>query len=131
MTDPATQPFSSDQVDPQACLLRQMLDALVAHRQAKAHHETEDKIIGLDFGLVIKPQPPRWIQEMKAAGQDGIERSLLASIREEGWRAYAEGGLHAMRELADRACGDNGLLLSILDHHWDGIGTDSRGHWVC
>jgi hypothetical protein len=30
---------------------------------------------------------------MKAAAEDGIEQHLLASIREEGWRAFAEGGI--------------------------------------
>jgi hypothetical protein len=108
-----------------------MLDGLAAHRQSKADPETDDKIVRLDFGLVIKPQPPRWMRHMEAAAGDGVEQSLVALIREEGWRALAEGGLEAMRDLADRACGDNGYLLSLLDHRWDGIGTRRRGHWVC
>jgi hypothetical protein len=65
---------------------------------------------------------------LKAAAEDGVEQSLLASIREEGWRDFAQGGLHAMGALADRACGDDGVLLTILDHRWDGIGTHRRGH---
>ena len=77
------------------------------------------------------PPRPRWPTQMKAAAGDGVEQSLVASIPEEAWRAFAEGGLHAMRELADRACGDDARLLTILDRRWDGIGTRRHGHWVC
>jgi hypothetical protein len=114
-----------------ARLLQQMLHALVAHRLARADTELDDKIVPLAFALAIKPRPPRWMQRMEAAAADGVEQSLLASIREEGWRAFAEGGLHAMRTLADQACGDDGRLLIIVDHQWDGIGTRRLGHWVC
>jgi hypothetical protein len=92
MTNPAIEPPDADHpIDPTARLLRQMLDALLAHRQAKADPETEDKIVPLYVGLVIKPQPPHWIRQMEAAAGDGVEQSLVASIREEGWRAFAEG----------------------------------------
>jgi hypothetical protein len=84
MTDPVPEPSNANHpIDPAARLLRQMLDALAAHRQSKADPETEDKIVRLDFGLVIKPQPPRWIRQMEAAAGDGVEQSLVASIREE------------------------------------------------
>ena len=129
--NPAIEPPNADHIDPRARLLRQMLDALAAHRHSKADPETDDKIVPLDFGLVIRPQPPRSLRWMEAAAGDGVEQSLVASIREEGWRALAEGGLEAMRDLADRACGDNGYLLSLLDHRWDGIGTRRLGHWMC
>jgi hypothetical protein len=36
-----------------------------------------------------------------------------------------------MRELADRACGGDGRLLTIVDHQRDGIGNRSHGHWIC
>ncbi|MFZ3238573.1 MAG: hypothetical protein WA184_24820 [Stellaceae bacterium] len=117
--------------NPVARRLRQILDALVAHRTAKADSETDDKIVPLHVALVLKPQPPHWIQQMEAAAKDGVEPSLCASIREEGWRAFAEGGLDAMHQLAGQACGDDGYLETIIDHHWDGIGTRSLGHWVC
>ena len=114
-----------------AGLLRHMVDALLTHRLAQADANADDKIVPLVFALAIKPQPPRWIQRMEAAAKDDVEQSLLASICEEGWRAFAEGGLAAMRALADRACDDDGGLLTIVDHHWDGIGTHAAGHWVC
>jgi hypothetical protein len=116
--------------DPGARLLRQMLNALIQHRQAQADAETEDSLKSLDEILARMPPPPLWSSRMKAAAEDGIEQSLLASIREEGWRAFAEGGLDAMLHLADRACGDDLRLLALLDRHWDGIGTDRCGHWV-
>jgi hypothetical protein len=60
MTNPAIEPPNADHpIDPTARLLRQMLEALAAHREAKADPETDDKIVRLDFGLVIKPQPRR------------------------------------------------------------------------
>jgi hypothetical protein len=130
-TNPAIEPANAGHIDPRARLLRQMLDALAAHREAKADPETDDKIVRPDFGPVIRPQPPRWMRHMQAAAGDGVEQSLVALIRKEGWRALAEGGLEAMRDLADWACGDNGYLLSLLDHRWDGIGTRRHGHWVC
>jgi hypothetical protein len=117
--------------DAAARLLRQMLDALLDHRLARADTQADDKIVPLMFALALKPQPPRWIQQMEAAARDGVEQSLLASIREEGWRAFAEGRLDAMRALADRACGDDARLLTIVDHQWDGIGSRSCGHWIC
>jgi hypothetical protein len=128
---PGTHPLNADHaIDPVARQLQQMLEALAAHRDAKAGPETEEPFKRIDMVLRFPLFRPRWIQQKEAAAEDGVEQSLVASIREEGWRAFAEGGLEAMRELADRACGDNGYLLSILDGRWDGIGTDRRGHWV-
>jgi len=108
-----------------------MLDALIQHRAVQANTESEDRLKSLDQILAIMPLPPLWLTRMKAAAGDGIEQSLLASIREEGWRAFAQGGLRAMRQLADRASGEDDRRLTILDHQWDGVGTDSRGRWVC
>ena len=51
-------------------------------------------------------------------------------IREEGWAAYAEGGLDAMLALSDAATEDSSLLGSILEHRWDGIGAKRGGFWV-
>ena len=131
-TNPGTQPLNADHaIDPTARPLRQILETLAAHREAKARPETGETFERIDMALCFQLFRPRWIQQKEAAAEDGVEQSLVASIREEGWRALAEGGLKAMRELADRACGDNGYLLSLLDHRWDGIGTDRRGHWVC
>jgi hypothetical protein len=117
-------------IDAAARQLRQILETLAAHREAKARPETEETFKRIDMALRFQLFRPRWIQQKEAAAEDGVEQSLVASIREEGWRALAEGGLEAMRDLADRACGDNGYLLSILDRRWDGIGTDLLGHWV-
>ena len=117
--------------DPAARRLRQMLDALQQHRAAQANTESGDRLKSLDQILAMLPLPPLWLTRINDAAEDGIEQSLLASIREEGWRAFAEGGLDAMRQLADRASGEDDRRLTILDHQWDGIGTDRHGHWVC
>jgi hypothetical protein len=75
-----------------------MLVALIAHRNAKAAPETEDHVEALHIRqALIKSLRPRWIRQMEAAAEDGAEHSLRASIREEGWRAFAEGGIPAMR----------------------------------
>ena len=132
MTNPVPEASNADHaVDPAARLLRQMLGTLMQHRQAQADSESEDNLKSLDEILAIMPPPPRWIRHMEAAAKDGVDKSLVASIREEGWRAFAEGGLDAMRQLANQACGDDGRLLTLLDHRWDGIGTRRHGHWVC
>jgi hypothetical protein len=130
-TNPVPQLRNADPIDSAAHQLRQMLDALIRHRAAQANTESEDRLKSLDQILAVMPLPPLWLTRMKAAGEDGVEQSLLASIREEGWRAFAQGGLRAMRELADRASGEDDRRLTILDHQWDGIGTDRRGHWLC
>jgi hypothetical protein len=80
----------------------------------------------LDDGIV----PPRWVSYLERAARDGVEESLCASIREEGWRAFASGGLDAMLDLADRASGEINVLYAIIDHCWDGIGTEASGYWV-
>jgi len=130
-TNPGTQPMIADRIDPAARQLRQMLDALIQHRAVQANTESEDRLKSLDQILAMMPLPPLWLTRMKAAGEDGVEQSLLGSIREEGWRAFAQGGLRAMRELADRASSEDDRRLTILDHQWDGIGTDRRGRWLC
>ena len=130
-TDPATETLQADPIDPAARPLRQMLDAFIRHRAAQANTVFEDRLKSLDQILAMMPLPPLWLTRMNAAGEDGVEQSLLASIREEGWRAFAQGGLRAMRELADRASGEDDHRLTILDHQWDGIGTDRRGRWLC
>jgi hypothetical protein len=109
--------------------LREMLKTLVEHRQQHAQDQPAKSIIITNFSS--KPLPPQWVSRMQNAAKDGVKESLHASIREEGWRAYAEGGLKAMHQLADDACADNNHFASILDHRWDGIGTDKNGHWVC
>ena len=73
---------------------------------------------------------PLWRARMEDAAEEGVMESLYASIREEGWRAFAEGGLRAMRDLCDAACGDDARLASIVDHRWDGIGTKKGGRWI-
>jgi len=124
ITNPCTQSLNADHgIDPTARRLQQMLGALCARLRAKADPDAEDTFKRVDTLLSIELFRP--------VAEDSVVQSLVASIREEGWRAFAEGGLEAMRELADRACGDDGVLLTILDPRWDGIGTDRRGHWVC
>jgi hypothetical protein len=130
-TNPVPQLRNADPIDPAAHQLRQMLDALIRHRAAQTNTESGDRLKSLVQILAVMPLPPLWLTRMKAAGEDGVEQSLLASIREEGWRAFAQGGLRAMRELADRASGEDDRRLTILDHQWDGIGTDRCGHWLC
>jgi hypothetical protein len=66
---------------------------------------------------------------MEDAAKDGVMASLYASIREEGWRAYASGGLAAMHDLANAACGDSAYLSGILDHRWNDIGVNASGVW--
>lgn len=112
-------------------LLKQIVDALLEHRRAKAASEP-DKPLGTisPASWGDSPLPPPWRSRIEHAAEDGVQESLHASIREEGWRAFTEGGLDAMRELADRACGENDYLLGIVGHRWDGIGTDAGGYWV-
>jgi len=131
VTDAATETLNTDRIDSAARPLRQMLDALIQHRRTRTDSHSEHRLRSLDQILAMVPLPPLWRLRMKAAGEHGVEQALLASIRDEGWRAFAQGGLDAMRELADRASGEDGLMLTILDREWDGIGTDRRGHWVC
>jgi hypothetical protein len=127
ITNPGIQPFNADHtIDPTARRLRQMLAALAVRLKAKADPETQGTFERIDMPLSLE----RLRQQLWAVAEDSVEQSLVASIREEGWRALAEGGLEAMRALADRACDDD-HLLSILDHRWDGIGTNRRGHRVC
>lgn len=114
--------------------LREMLEAVVERRKARAAKargsgEVEVKVYSA-AELFAGPLLPRWRVWMESAEEDGVMQSLYASIREEGWRAFAEGGLKAMHDLSDRACGNNGRLAVILDHRWDGIGTNQGGHWV-
>ena len=124
MIDPGAQASNANHgIDPTARWLQQMLEALAARLKAKADPDAEDTFKRIDTLLSIELFRP--------VAEDSVVQSLVASIREEGWRALAEGGLHAMRELADRACGDDGVLLTIHDPRWDGIGTDRRGHWDC
>ena len=80
----------------------------------------------------ITPPPPRWISCLQRAAEDGVAESLRASIREEGWAAYAQGGLDAMRALYDAIEGHpkGGIRFAVrLDKAWDNIGC-SRGLWV-
>lgn len=108
-----------------AGVLRDMLEALIEHREKSS---APTRWVAVNFEEVLEP---RWKSRADAAAKDGIEQSLHASIREEGWRAFAEGGLPAMHELCDEACGDNDYMAVIVDHRWDGIGNERRGVWAC
>lgn len=112
----------------QVAVLRAMLETLVEHREAVWLATPEEPltiICAADLPLL-----PSWRSRMQRAAEDGVKESLHASIREEGWRAYAEGGLAAMHALFDAATGDNDYLAGILDHRWDGIGNKRGGIWV-
>lgn len=111
--------------------LRSMLEELVRHREAMAASAPYEPLEVFDAGdITLDELPPLWRERMEQAAIDGVEESLHASIREEGWRAFAEGGLDAMHALVDEACGDSDYLSSIVDHRWDGIGTEAGGYWV-
>jgi hypothetical protein len=113
-----------------ALVLRAILEALAARLAAKAENTPEGTFTPLDFkALEDGPMTPRWVSCLERAARDGIEESLHASIREEGWRAFASGGLDAMRELADRASGESNVLHAIIDCRWDGIGIEASGYW--
>jgi hypothetical protein len=122
----------ADEATGRASELRKMLEAVVERRKARAAAATERVPLTIYCAGDIKwPLPPLWRSRMENAEKDGVMESLYASIREEGWRACAIGGLYAMRALADRACGDSERLSGILDHRWDGIGTSEKGVWCC
>lgn len=109
-------------------VLRDILDALESHRAAKrlSEPETPPKLI---WACDIKPLP-EWQWKMNRAAKDGVEQSLLASIRDAGWRAFAAGGNDAMLRLAEQAChGKRDYLAVTLYHNWDGIGVEGKGHW--
>jgi hypothetical protein len=115
-----------------ALVLRAILEALAARLAAKAGRAPEGTFAPLDFkALEDGPMAPRWVSCLERAARDGIEESLHASIREEGWRAFASGGLDAMRDLADRASGESNVLYAIIDHRWDGIGAEASDYWSC
>jgi hypothetical protein len=107
--------------------LRKMLETVVERRKTRQGEPAELCII---TPAQLGEPLPRWQARMQAAETDGATQSLHASIREEGWRAFATGGLKAMHALADRACSNNNYLISILDHRWDGIGTPEHGVWT-
>jgi hypothetical protein len=113
-----------------ALVLRVILEALVARRAAKGATAPEELFTPVDFAALDDgPVPPRWVSCLERAARDGVEESLHASIREEGWRAFAWGGLDAMRELADRASAESDVLYTLIDFHWDGIGAEASGYW--
>jgi|SRR5215469_11316484 len=114
-----------------ALVLRAILEALAARLAAKAASAPAGTVAPLDFqALENGPMAPRWVSSLERAGRDGVEESLHASIREEGWRALASGGLDAMRDLAGRASGESNVLYAIIDHCWNGIGAGASGYWV-
>jgi hypothetical protein len=114
-----------------ALVLRAILEALAARLAAKAGSAPEATFAPLDFkALEDGPVGARWVSCLERAARDGIEESLHASIREEGWRAFASGGCDAMRELAGQASGESNVLYAIIEHCWDGIGTEASGYWA-
>jgi len=110
--------------------LREMVEAVVRHRKAAAATTPDDRLLITRVDLSGPPPRPRWVSRIERAAKDGVLESLYASIREEGWRAFAEGGREAMSALAERACGDDPQLMNIVDHRWDRIGTEARGYWI-
>jgi hypothetical protein len=112
--------------------LRAMLDAVIQHRSAVVATMTDDQgeIGFISPSRLIGAPLPLWKARLKNAAKDGVIEFLYASIREEGWRAFSEGGLKAMHELFEVACGDRYELEDILDHRWNGIGTDAGGYWA-
>ena len=80
----------------------------------------------------VTPPPPRWLSRLQKAAEDGVAESLRASIREEGWAAYAHGGLDAMHALCDAIEGHpkGGIRFAVrLDKVWDNI-SGRDGTWV-
>ena len=90
ITVPGSRPSNANHgIDPTALRLQQMLGALAARLKAKADPDAEDTFKRV--GTLL------WIELFRPAAEDSVMQSLVASIREEGWRALAEGGLEAMR----------------------------------
>ncbi len=77
---PEDQSLSADRGQAGARLLRQMLDALVEHREAERDTAAEEKVAVLHTALVIRPPRPLWVMRMEAAAEDGVEQSLVASM---------------------------------------------------
>jgi CHC2 zinc finger len=129
LAKPKQTPQSKELPSP-AARLREMLEALEAHRNDKSEARPPGEAkIELVAGTYFTIEAP-WRARMKRAAEDGVQESLRASIREEGWLAFAIGGLAAMHSLADAACGQRpGLLDAMLDHSWDGIGLGDEV-WV-
>jgi hypothetical protein len=117
--------------------LLEILRAEDARRVTLAATEPDDeplRVVPITVADVadITPPPPRWISRLQKAAADGVAESLRASIREEGWAAYAQGGLDAMHALYDAIEGHpkGGIRFAVrLDKVWDNIGG-SRGMWV-
>jgi hypothetical protein len=111
-----------------------ILDAEDAHRKAMSASapEKEPMFKVARFDIDPKNIPPRWRSRMERAARDGVHESLRASIREEGWAAYAQGGLDAMHTLSDaiERHPNGGTRYAVrLDKAWDNIGG-SHGNWV-
>jgi hypothetical protein len=114
-----------------APLLRNILEAVVERRNNLARSEGSGEIVIVAAAEIMsRTLLPRWQHRAEAAARDGVMESLYASIREEGWRAFADGGIKSMHAMADRACGDDDYLSAILDYRWDGIGIQGKGIWV-
>jgi hypothetical protein len=62
--------------------------------------------------------PPRWMSYLgRAARRRG--RGIAACLDPQGgWRAFASGGLDAMRDLADGASGESDVLCALIDKCW-------------
>jgi hypothetical protein len=118
--------------------LLEILRAEDARRVTLAATEPDDEPLRVGVPITvaevadITPPPPLWISRLQKAAEDGVAESLRASIREEGWAAYAQGGLDAMQALCDAIEGHpkGGIRFAVrLDNAWDNIGC-SRGLWV-
>lgn len=108
-----------------------ILDLYDAHQEALAAAR-EDAPLRLGERLFSKPIQPIWVSRVERAAEDGVGKSLRASIREAGWAAYAHGGLNAMHTLCDaiegHPEGGSGYAAG-LDKLWDSI-TGNSGTWV-
>jgi hypothetical protein len=114
---------------PRAPSLRMMLEMLVEHRQSRAAESAaEDDLVAIDAAKLLTPPKPRWAAHIEHAKKDAVAAALHAVIREEGWHAYAAGGLDGMHALCNAATA-NSDLGAILDHRWDGIGVEAHGFW--
>lgn len=110
-----------------------MLEAYDAHQKALALSASdEDAQLKIMRVGDLRSIPPRWRSRMDRAAKDGVRESLHASIREEGWAAYAQGGLDAMHALLaaveSHPKGSN-RYGARLDKLWDNIGGKD-GMWV-
>jgi hypothetical protein len=103
--------------------MRAILEALEAHRAAKAASALEvDQLAEAASELEPKNAeladlediPPRCMLALEALARDGVEESRHASIREEGWRAFAEGGLDAIIWPTRRVATATGYMRSSL-----------------